>query len=107
MLDPGFSLIELLVVLTLVAIVASVVVPVTATSIDANRARQAAGFVAARLRSAKLQAVSRSASVGLAFDQSAGRWTFRICADGNANGLKRAELGKADACDEGPFDIEA
>ena len=104
--DAGASMVELLLVLTLMVSLTSMAVPATASAIDAGRARQAAAFAAARLRLAKQQAVARTASTGLVFDQVAGRWTFRICVDGNANGLRRAEIRSGrDRCPEGPIDL--
>src|SRR5262245_36466426 len=33
-------------------------------------------------------------------------WTFRVCSDGNGNGLRRAELADGrDSCAEGPYDL--
>jgi prepilin-type N-terminal cleavage/methylation domain-containing protein len=102
----GFSFIELLLVLAIVVTLAAVAAPLTARSIDASRARQAAGFVAARLRLARQQAVFRTTSIGLVFDDRGGRWTFEVCGDGNGNGLRRAEIASAvDRCVEGPYDI--
>ena len=106
--DGGFTCVELVLALAIVLMLASVVGPATAEVVDASRARQAAGFMASRFRLAHLQAVSRTRSVGLVFDLVGGRWTFRLCADGNGNGLWRAELATGqDACTEGPYDLAA
>ncbi len=103
----GYSLVELLVVLMAATTLMSVAVPLTRTNSDAGRARHAAGFVAARFRLARQQAVARTAAVGLVFDQVNGRWTVRVCADGNSNGLRRADIGSGvDRCFEGPDDLE-
>ncbi len=105
----GASLVEMLIVITLVAVMAGVAVPLTARSIDASRARQAAGFLAAEFRRARQQAVARSASVGVVFDaNTSGRWTFRVCIDGNGNGIRRADISRGvDPCPEGPYDLTA
>jgi type II secretory pathway pseudopilin PulG len=96
----------LLVVFALIAMLAAMAAPATANAMDAGRARQAAGFLASRLRLAKLQAVLRTASVGLVFDTAGSRWTFRICVDGNGNGLRRSEIAAGrDLCVEGPYDV--
>jgi type II secretory pathway pseudopilin PulG len=106
--SDGYSLIELLLVLVAATTFVSVALPMTQTSTDAGRARHAAGFVASRFRLARQQAVARTATVGLAFDLVNGRWQVRVCADGNANGLRRAEIaGGVDRCFEGPHDLEA
>ena len=55
----GFSLMELVVVLAILAIAAAVVAPGVGRTIDGVRARAEVGAIAAFLRSAREQAVSR------------------------------------------------
>lgn len=105
--DDGGSYVELVIVMALLAVLVGVATPVTAQAIDAGRARQAAGFIAARFRMARQLAVVRTAAIGLVFDFVNGRWTFRVCQDGNKNGIRRVDVGGVDACAEGPYDIEA
>ena len=106
--DRGASLVEVVLAVTVLMLVAGLALPATAAAIDEGRARQAAAFMAGRLREAKQQAVTRTAATGLVFDLVAGRWTFRLCVDGNANGLRRTDLraGK-DICVDGPVDPAA
>jgi type II secretory pathway pseudopilin PulG len=104
----GYSLIELLLVLAAATTLASLALPLTSVSTDAGMARQAASFVATRLRLARQQAVARTTTVGLVFDMVNGRWSVRVCADGNNNGVRRADIGSGvDRCLEGPHDLEA
>jgi prepilin-type N-terminal cleavage/methylation domain-containing protein len=104
--ERGFSLVEMLLVLGITLVLTTFAVPLTASVVDASRARQAATFAAVRLRFARQQAVARSASTGLVFDQIGSRWIIRICVDGNGNGLRRADLGSGkDTCPEGPLDV--
>ena len=94
-------------VMAAVMSMAGAAAPGASAAIDSHRVTQAAALVASRLRSAKQLAVFQGRSVGLVFDQIGGRWTFRICADGNANGLRRADIDSgSDACTDGPFDLE-
>ena len=103
----GYSLIELLLVLAAATTLASLALPLTSVSTDASKARQAASFVATRLRLARQQAVARTTTVGLVFDMVNGRWSVRVCADGNNNGVRRADIGSGvDRCLEGPHDLE-
>jgi prepilin-type N-terminal cleavage/methylation domain-containing protein len=105
--ESGLTLVELLVVLAIGTVLLGLGVAGSRTVIDAGRARQAAGFVVARMRTAKHHAVFRTAAEGLVFDRIGSRWTFRVCRDGNGNGIRRAELaGGVDACVEGPYAIE-
>jgi len=104
--EAGGTLVEVVIALTIVVLLASLVVPATAEVIDASRARQAAGLMASRFRLARLQAVASTRAVALVFDQTGGRWTFRLCADGNANGVRRTDLtAGTDRCTEGPSDV--
>lgn len=100
------SIVDLVIALGVAVTLASVAAPLTTSAVDASRARQAAGFVAAELRLAKQRSVTTAASTGLAFDFAGGRWTFRVCVDTNGNGLRRSELTSGtDVCVEGPFDL--
>jgi hypothetical protein len=104
----GASLAEMVVALGVIAVVLSLAAPLTASVVDAGRARQAAVFAAVRIRAARQQAAARSASTGLVFDQVGARWTFSVCVDGNGNGLRRADMqSRTDTCPEGPFDLAA
>ena len=101
--ERGASLIDVLLVLALAAVAASLIAPVSASVADTTRARQAAGFVSARLRLARAEAINRRANVGLVFDLDAGQWAMRICRDGTGNGLRRAEIVSGDdPCVDGP-----
>jgi Tfp pilus assembly protein FimT len=105
--DAGWSSIEALVVMIIAALVASMAVPVTANAIDSGRARHAAGFVASRLRLARQEAVYKTRSVGVVFDLAGSRWTFRICVDGDKDGIRRTDVASGkDPCSEGPYDLQ-
>jgi len=88
--ESGTSLAELVIVLAIASRLVAFAVPTTGATIDAGRASQAASVMASRFRLARLEAVSQSRSIGLVFDQQGGRWTFRVCADGNGNGITDA-----------------
>ncbi len=99
---------ELVVVLAIAAVLVAFAVPTTAAGVDAGRVSQAASAMATRFRQARLDAVSKARSVGLVFDQVGARWTFRICVDGNRNGIRRADINTGtDPCVSGPVDVEA
>lgn len=104
--DSGTSLPELLIAVALVAVLGAMAVPATVTATDAARVRQAASFLAGRFRLARQDAIFRTASTGLVFDPSPSGWTFRVCMDGNRDGLRRSEITRGtDTCPEGPFDL--
>jgi hypothetical protein len=51
--------------------------------------------------------VSRGRSTALVFDQVGPRWVFRICADGNGNGIRRSEIQSGiDTCADA-IDLQA
>lgn len=105
--DAGLSFVEVLVVLVLVSALAAASLPGARALIDASQARHAAAFIASRLRSAKQHAVFQTAAEGLVFDLQGDRWTFRVCRDGNGNGLRRKELSAGpDWCVEGPHALQ-
>jgi hypothetical protein len=106
--DTGAALVDLIIALTIVLTIGGLAMPATAEVIEASRARQAAGFMASQFRLARLRAVASTRSVGLVFDQVGATWTFRNCTDGNANGLRRSDLGSGqDACTSEVVDVAA
>ena len=78
----GFSLMELVVVLAILAIAAAVVVPGVGRTVDGVRARAEVGAVAAFLRSAREQAVSR-------------HQTLEVRVDGESHTLVMRRAGQA------------
>jgi len=105
--EEGTTMIELLLVMSLLIILASVAVPGTAQAIDSGRAREAAGFAASRLRQARQEAITKARQIAAVFELRQGRWVFSLCQDGNHNGIRRAEIAAGlDVCTEGPHDLE-
>jgi type II secretory pathway pseudopilin PulG len=106
--EAGASLTELVILLVVASVLVAFAVPTAGATIDAGRISQAANVMASRFRLARLEAVSQSRSIALVFDQVGAIWTFRVCADGNGNGIRRAEIMSGmDACMEGPQDLHA
>lgn len=98
-LQRGVSLVELTVALALVCTVTTMAIPTFASTVDAARVRQAAQFVAAQCRGARMEAVAKSATSALVFERVGGRWRFQRCLDGNGNGVRRLDISRGrDAC---------
>ena len=98
--------VDLLIALMIVATLTTLAAPVAASVADASRTGHAAAFVSSRFRLARQEALSRAANVGVVFDRSLGRWTMRVCRDGNRNGIRRADIGSgADPCFDGPYAV--
>jgi type II secretory pathway pseudopilin PulG len=83
----GYSLLELMMVVGLGVTLSAAVVPEYLTALDEVRASGAAHHVSARLQRARMEAVRRSAMVGLAFTQTAGGYSYGLYVDGNRNGV--------------------
>lgn len=88
----GISVPEVMVGLALMGIVAAVAVPAVAAGVDRSRGLAAARYLASRMALARLQALSRSATVALVFDQINGHHGFRVVVDGNGNGVRTADI---------------
>ena len=63
----GYSLVELMVVAGLVATLSAIAVPQTLAALDDSRTVGAARYIAARFQRARMEAVMRSAQVGIRF----------------------------------------
>ncbi len=104
----GATVTDLVLAMGVVAMLCSLGAPVVAGVVEAARLRQSAGFVATRFRLARAQAAAATTSVAVVFDRRGQTWMFRVCQDGNGNGLRRADIDQGlDPCSEGPHDLAA
>ena len=94
MSDRGYSLIEVLAVVTLIAILAAAAVPLAHNSVDRSRTAGAASYVASRLMLARFEAVKRSTFVAVQFVQKPDGYWFRTYADGNGNGVLARDISR-------------
>lgn len=102
----GYCWVDVLLAMALAALVAAMAAPLTARTVDAIRSRDAAAFVAGHIRIARQQAVQTTRAVAVVFDREDAGWTFRLCRDGNGNGVRRSELSDGrDTCFSGPWSI--
>jgi prepilin-type N-terminal cleavage/methylation domain-containing protein len=88
----GFSLVELLFVLAILATLAGIGIPLTTSALDEMRVGMAARYVAGRIVGARLDALQRSTALGLRFEADGVDYSFATCVDGNGNGLRTAEI---------------
>ena len=88
----GFTIVELLFVVGTVATLGSVAIPQVLTGLDDFRTAGAARHIAARLQRARMDAVVRSADVGLQVTQTPAGYSYAVYVDGNRNGVRTAEI---------------
>jgi type II secretory pathway pseudopilin PulG len=88
----GFSLLEVLLVTSLVATLAAVSIPVTAGALDELRTSMAARYLEARIMNARATAVKRSTRIGLRFEPAGNDCRIGEYVDGNGNGVRAADI---------------
>ena len=91
----GFTLLELLLALALVATMVGVGVPMVSTALDEIRTMMAARYLEARIMDARLHAVRRSARVALRFEPAGADYRFAEYLDGNGNGIRATDIASA------------
>jgi type II secretory pathway pseudopilin PulG len=88
----GYSLIELIFVIGLVATLSGFAIPLLLTGLDNLRAAGAARYMSARLHRARMEAVVRSRDVAIQFTATSRGYTFAMYADGNRNGVLTRDI---------------
>lgn len=88
----GFTLVELLMFVTISATFLGIAVPLATSALDEVRTSMAARYVAGRILAARLDALQRSTCVGFRFEAAGTDYSFATYADGNQNGLRTAEI---------------
>jgi prepilin-type N-terminal cleavage/methylation domain-containing protein len=89
---PGFTILELLFVLAIAGTLTTLAVPQGLRALDDFRTRAAARYLAQRLVDARLGAIKRSLAQGLRFEPSTPDYRITTVVDGNANGLRTADI---------------
>ena len=91
----GYSLLELLLVLTVFGILAGISVPQLVATLDDYRASGAARYVSARIQRTRMEAINRSTAVAVRFLQDADGYSFAVYADGNGDGVRTQDIRDA------------
>jgi type II secretory pathway pseudopilin PulG len=89
----GFTLLDVIFAIAVMAILTAIAVPQTMASMDRSRAWAASRYLAGRMALARMQAVGRSATVALRFSDAASGFGFDTFVDGNRNGVRTSEIG--------------
>ena len=87
MSDKGYSLLEVLMAMTIMVIVGGAAIALAHASVDRTRAAGAARYVAGRLAIARFEAVKRSARVAIRFVQQPDGYWLQTFVDGHRNGV--------------------
>ncbi len=103
----GYTMIDLLVAVTLFATAAAMAVPITWASVEYSRTSGAARFVAGQLALSRMEAVRRSAFVAIRFERYDGSYRLTRYLDGNGNGVRRSDVDRqVDRLEGAPTQIE-
>jgi prepilin-type N-terminal cleavage/methylation domain-containing protein len=90
--NKGYSLLEVLLAITLMVIVGGAAIPLAQSSVDRSRAAGAASYVAGRMASARFEAVRRSAHVAIRFVAKPDGYWIQSYVDGNRNGVLTRDI---------------
>jgi type II secretory pathway pseudopilin PulG len=90
--SAGFSLLELLLVTSMVATLAALSIPVTAGALDELRTAMAARYLEGRIMTARMTAIRRSTRVALRFEAVDGDYRYGEYWDGNGNGVRATDI---------------
>ncbi len=90
--SAGFSLLELLLVTSIIATLSVVSIPLTAAALDEVRTAMAARYLEGRIMNARMTAIRRSTKVALRFEAVDDDHRFGEYLDGNGNGVRTSEI---------------
>jgi len=90
--SSGYSLLEVLVAVSIMVIVTGAAIPFAQGSVDRSRAAGAASYVAGRMAMARFEAVKRSAAVAIRFVQNADGYRLQTYVDGNGTGVLTLDI---------------
>jgi type II secretory pathway pseudopilin PulG len=92
MAKTGYSLIELLFVLSTAATISAMAIPPFLAAIDDYRTAGAVRYLSTRIQRTRMEAVSRSTKTAMQFVQEGTGYTFGIYVDGNEDGVGTADI---------------
>lgn len=94
MAKTGYSLIELLFVMSAAATVSGMAIPPLLTALDDYRTAGAVRYISTRIQRTRMEAVSRSTNAAMQFTQVAAGYSYGIYVDGNGDGVRTSDIQK-------------
>jgi type II secretory pathway pseudopilin PulG len=88
----GYSLVEIVVVAALGITLTALSLPQLSTGLDDHRAAGAARYLATRLQRTRMEAIERSAAIGMRFVRVGASYAYAEFVDSNHNGLLTREI---------------
>lgn len=92
MAKTGYSLIELLFVLSTAATVSAMAVPPLLAALDDYRTAGAVRYISTRIHRTRMEAVSRSTNAAMQFARAGTGYSFGIYVDGNGDGVRTPDI---------------
>jgi type II secretory pathway pseudopilin PulG len=102
--DRGATLLEVLFAVAVMTTATALSVPLVGSTVDDVRTGLAARYVAARVCTARMDAVRRSTANALRFEPAGGDYMFAGYVDGNGNGVRSADIRQGIDPVLGPFE---
>ena len=92
MANTGYSLIELLLVLSTMATIGALAVPPFLAAIDEYRTAGAVRYISTRIQRTRMEAVNRSTNAAMQFASAGSGYSFGIYIDGNGDGVRTPDI---------------
>jgi Type II transport protein GspH len=90
--SQGYSVLELMFAAALSVTVGAAAGPLLLAAVDDVRATGAVRYLATRLQQARMEAVGRSADVGVQFVPTADGYAYTVYVDGNGDGVRTRDI---------------
>ena len=90
--QDGLTFLELMFTLAIGATLTGIALPLAGNALDQMQTGMAARYLEGRVMLARIEALKRSAAVGLRFEASDGDYSFASYVDGNANGIRTTDV---------------
>ncbi len=88
----GYTILEVIVVVTIIITMLAAAIPRTKAYVQEASLRGAAFYIRSLLRGARSRAAAEARYIGVVFEEVSGDPVFSLYADGNGNGIRRADI---------------